>query len=91
MLVAPNWDLSSLEGKGLLLFGWGDEGGMGEPVLVFGRGGGVADPFNKEDAEVAKLHKVEEAADDEDVDDEEETLGGIDPSFLRAVNGSTGL
>jgi hypothetical protein len=96
VLVAPNWDLSSLEdGRGL--FDWEGEGGMGEPVKVFGRGGGGGDttddtPFNKEVAEVAKLHNDEEAADgeDEDDDDEGEVLGGIDPS-LRVVNGSTGL
>jgi hypothetical protein len=35
--------------------------------------------FNKEDTEVAKLHKVEEIADDED--DEDDALGGIDPSL----------
>ena len=76
---------------------------MGEPVNVFGSGGGVgtaaADDvdtlFNKEVAEEAKLHKVEEAVDDEEVDkddgdDEKEVLDGIHPS-LRVVNGSTGL
>ena len=92
MLVAPNWDLSGLEGKGL--FDWVGEGGIGEPVKVFGRGGaGGADDdtlLNKEDAELAKLHKVEEAAVAEDDDEEEEVLGGIEPS-LRVVSGSTGL
>ena len=94
-----------VEGKGLLLDWEGEEGGMGEPVNVFGSGGGVgttaADvvvvdtPFNKEVAEEAKLHNVEEAVDDEEVDkdngdDEKEVLDGIHPS-LRVVNGSTGL
>ena len=69
---------------------------MGEPVKVFGKGGGggvVVDDtlFNREEADVAILHRVEEAADD--VADEEEALDAIDPSlsFLRVVNGSTGL
>ena len=93
-----------VEGKGLLLDWEGEEGGMGEPVKVFGSGGGVrtaaADDvvdtlFNKEVAEEAKLHKVEEAVDEEEVDkddgdDEKEVLDGIHPS-LRVVNGSTGL
>ena len=90
MLLAPNWDLSSLEDDA---FGWEGEGGMGEPEKVLGRGGGggtddVDTLFNKEEAEVVKLHKVEEAADDED-----EAAEGIDPSisFLLVVNGSTGL
>ena len=88
MLVAPNWDLSSL----LEVVDWEDEGGMGEPVLVFGIGGGGVDEtlFSKEVAEVAKLHKVEDAADEDDDEDGEEVLGGIDLS-LSVVNGSTGL
>jgi len=96
-----------VEGKGMLLDWEGEEGGMGEPVYVFGRGGGggggdddvavVVDDdtlFNKEVAEEAKLHKVEEAVDEEAKDDEEEkeVLDGIiDPSLLKVVNGSTGL
>ena len=93
-----------MEGKGLLLDWEGEEGGMGEPVKVFGSGGGVgttaADDddvdtlFNKEVAEEAKLHKVEavdeEEVDKDDGDDEKEVLDGIHPS-LRVVNGSTGL
>ena len=93
-----------VEGKGLLLDWEGEEGGMGEPVNVFGSGGGVGTTaaadvvvdtlFNKEVAEEAKLHKVEEAVDEEvdkdDGDDEKEVLDGIHPS-LRVVNGSTGL
>jgi len=81
-----------LEGKGL--FDWEGEAGTGEPVKVFGRGGaggGVDDTLlNKDDAELAKLHKLEGAADEEDDEEEEEVLGGIEPS-LRVVNGSTGL
>ena len=96
-----------VEGKGMLLDWEGEEGGIGEPVYVFGRGGGGTDDgddvvvvvvvddddtlFNKDVADEAKLHNVEEAVDDEE--EKEEILDGmLNPSLReRVVNGSTGL
>ena len=77
----------------------GDEGeiGIGDPECVFGSGGGdggsaedVVDGhivlFNKEGAEVAKLHNVG------GVDEEDEGDDGLPSScFLGMSNGSTGL
>lgn len=70
---------------------------MGDPEWVLGRGGGGSEVddalFSKEDAEVAKLHKVEEFADDEEDDEDKEVLTDIGPfsSFLSIDKGSTGL